>query len=328
MDSGLAALGALGPEPGTAAASGPGGRGPGGRRSSPGRMVWRRFRRHRLALGSAGVLAVVTVLVYFPSLVTGHDPLRASPGGPTSAVGPSLEYPLGTSTIGIDQLARVLHGGQVSLTIGLVVALAAGAVGVVVGSAAGYYRGWLDNVLMRVTDLFLAVPLLVVVILMSRLPERRAWAATVLGGPDSSRSVITLLALFLWMPMARIVRGQVIALKEREFVEAARAIGAPDRRILWRHLVPNCLGPVIVAATLTVASAILLEATVSYLGFGIDSSTAPSWGQMVSADKGAYDVAPWLVLGPGTAIFLVVLCVNFLGDGLRDAFDPARREAP
>ena len=291
---------------------------------SPGRLAWRRFRRHKPALVSAVVLGFVSLCVFFPRLLTTKDPLRAS--DVTKAVPPSLEHPFGTNGLGIDQLSRILHGGQISLKVGIAVALAAAILGVVIGALAGFYGRWLDNVLMRVTDLFLAVPLLVVLIIMSRLPNQQAWARTLIGPTGSLRSIITILALFFWMPMARIVRGQVLSLKEKEFIEAARAIGASDRRILLRHLVPNCTGPIVVNVTLSVAAAILTEAALSFLGYGISGSSIPTWGYMISIDKSSYDNQPWLVLFPGLAILTVVLCVNYLGDGLRDALDPKQRK--
>jgi peptide/nickel transport system permease protein len=257
-------------------------------------------------------------------LLTDQDPLRPATSG---AQPPSAEHWMGTNTIGIDEMSRVLHGGQISLKVGLAVALASGILGVIIGALAAYYGGWLDNMLMRVTDLFLAIPLLVVLIIMSKLPDQQAWARTLMGPTGSLRSVVTILSLFFWMPMARIVRGQILSLKEKEFIEAARAIGAPNRRILLRHLIPNCTGPIVVAVTLAVAAAILTEAALSFLGYGINTTAVPTWGYMISLDKSSYDIAPWLVLFPGLAILLVVLCVNYLGDGLRDALDPKQRKA-
>jgi peptide/nickel transport system permease protein len=291
---------------------------------SPGRLAWRRFRRHKPALVSAVVLGLVAIVVFFPRLLTTHDPLRSS--DVTRAEPPSLSHPFGTNSLGVDQLSRILHGGQISLKVGLAVAIVSAVIGVAIGALAGFYGKWLDNVLMRVTDLFLAIPLLVVLIIMSRLPNQQPWARTFIGSTGSLRAIITILALFFWMPMARIVRGQVLSLKEKEFIEAARAIGASNRRILVRHLVPNCTGPIVVNVTLSVASAILTEAALSFLGFGISGTDVPTWGYMISIEKSSYDIAPWLVLFPGLAILITVLCVNYLGDGLRDALDPKQRK--
>ena len=291
---------------------------------SPATLAWRRFRRHKPALVSAVVLFVLSIVVFFPRLLTSKDPLRAT--DVKGAVAPSWTHPFGTNGIGVDQLSRILHGGQISLKVGIAVALASAVLGVFVGALAGYYGKWLDNVLMRVTDLFLAVPLLVVLILMSRLPNHQPWAKTLIGPTGSLRSIVTILSLFFWMPMARIVRGQVLSLKEKEFIESARAIGATDRRILLRHLVPNCIGPIVVNITLSVAAAILTEAALSFLGYGISGTDVPTWGYMISIEKSSYDIAPWLVLFPGLAILITVLCVNYLGDGLRDALDPKQRK--
>jgi peptide/nickel transport system permease protein len=291
---------------------------------SPSRLAWRRFRRHKPALISGIVLIVLAIVIFFPSLLTNKDPLR--PSDVNKAVPPNATHWLGTNGIGLDQLSRILHGGQISMKVGLAVAIVSAILGVAIGAIAGFYGRWLDNLLMRVTDLFLAVPILVVLIIMSRLPSQQAWARTFIGDTGSVRAVITILSLFFWMPMARIVRGQVLSLKEKEFVEAARAIGASDRRILMRHLIPNCTGQIIVNLTLSVAAAILTEAALSFLGFGITGTNVPTWGYMISFEKSSYDTQPWLVLFPGLAILSVVLCVNYLGDGLRDALDPKQRK--
>ncbi|MEY2423079.1 MAG: peptide/nickel transport system permease protein [Acidimicrobiaceae bacterium] len=291
---------------------------------SPGRLAWRRFRRHKPALVSAFLLVVISVVVFFPQLLTSSDPIRGNPKAANQA--PSATHWFGTNNLGVDQLSRILHGGQISLKVGLAVALVSAVVGVAIGAMAGYYGKWLDNLLMRVTDLFLAIPLLVALIILSRLPAQNKWAQTVVGETNSLRSIVTILSLFFWMPMARIVRGQILSLKEKEFVEAARALGARDRRILVRHLVPNCTGAIVVNVTLSVAAAILTEAALSFLGYGIQGTLIPTWGFMIADEKGSYQTHPWLVLFPGMAILLVVLCVNYLGDGLRDALDPKQRK--
>jgi peptide/nickel transport system permease protein len=291
---------------------------------SPGRLAWRRFRRHKPALISTVILLILAIFIFFPHLLTTADPIR--PSDTTFAEPPSAAHWAGTNGLGVDQLSRILHGGQISFKVGIAVALFSSLLGIVIGAAAGYFGGWLDNLLMRVTDLFLAIPILVVLIVMSRLPAQQAWARTAFGDTGSVRAVITILALFFWMPMARIVRGQILSLKEKEFVEAARAVGASDTRILLRHLIPNCMGPIIVALTLSVAAAILTEAALSFLGFGITSTNVPTWGYMISFEKSSYDTQPWLVIFPGMMILTVVLCVNYLGDGLRDALDPKQRK--
>jgi peptide/nickel transport system permease protein len=206
----------------------------------------------------------------------------------------------------------VIYGGRISLAVGLGVALSAGIIGTLIGSLAGYHGGRLDTVLMRITDLFLSIPLLVILIV----------AATILGG--SVLDIVLVLSLFFWMPLARIVRGVFLSLKQKEFVEAARSVGASNARIIVRHMLPNSLGPIIVNVTLVVAEAILIESVLSFLGFGIQPPT-PTWGNMLAESRDLATVAPWLVWFPGLAILLTVLCVNFFGDGLRDAFDPTQQ---
>lgn len=292
--------------------------------ASPGRLALRRFLRHRMAVASAVVLVVLAVLVFLPALVTDFGP-NENTGVRLGDVFTS-EHPFGTDDISRDELSRVLHGGQISIRIGITVALVSSIIGTIIGSIAGYLGGWVENLLMRVTDLFLAIPLIVMLIIVARLPSRQEWAQTLMGPTGSVRSIITILALFFWMPMARIVRGVVLSLKEKEFVEAARAVGASDRRIVFRHLIPNSVGPILVNITLSVAAAILTESALSFLGFGVQAATEPTWGNMLNAAQPLIRAAPHLVWFPGLAILITVLCVNYVGDGLRDAFDPKQRK--
>ena len=289
---------------------------------SPSRLAWRRFRRHRLAMASAVVLVVLAIFIMFPTLLTDWGPNEQTG---LRLDGPSGAHPFGTDTIQRDMLTRVLHGGQISLKVGIAVGLVAGLIGTVIGAVAGFKGKLIDNLLMRVTDLFLAVPLIVVLILFTRLPSRHEWAQTLMGSTGSIRSIVTILSFFFWMPMARIVRGVVLSLKEKEFVEAARAVGASDFRIMFRHLIPNCTGPIVVNVTLSVAAAILTESALSFLGYGVQSATTPTWGNLLSNVKAFTRTAPHLVWFPGLAILITVLCVNYLGDGLRDALDPQQR---
>ena len=275
------------------------------------RLVWRRFRRHRLAMVCLVVLLLIALACVLapwvaPKAYTDQDTANAF-----SRPGES-GYLLGSDSLGRDQLSRLLYGGRISLLVGVSVALLSGFVGIVVGSITGYYGGRLDNLLMRVTDLFLAIPFLVFLIMMSKL----------LGG--SVLDIVLILSFIAWMPLARIVRGLFLSLKEKEFVEAARSIGAPGRRIILRHILPNCLGPIIVNLTLAVAAAILAESALSFLGYGVQPPV-PTWGNMLSASRDYTRIASWLVWYPGLAILVTVLTVNYIGDGLRDAFDPAQR---
>jgi len=273
-------------------------------------LAWRRFKRHKLAIGSAIVLLLLGIAVILGDVISKynfHEQLFLD-----ALKGPSAKHWFGTDLLGSDQFVRVMDGGRISLTVGLTVAFSAGLIGAVVGGMAGYYGGWLDNLLMRVTDLFLSIPFLVVLILASKL----------LGG--SVFDVVLLLSLIFWMPDARIVRGVFLSLKEKEFVEAARASGASNKRIIFYHIMPNALGPIIVNVTLLVAGAILTESALSFLGFGVRPPT-PSWGNLLSDSQSFITQAPWLVWFPGLMILITVLAVNFLGDGLRDALDPHQK---
>jgi peptide/nickel transport system permease protein len=294
---------------------------------TPTTLAWRRFRRHKLALLSTAILFVIVVLCAFAGLFTQygiHTQIRVGgPSGPlASFLGPRRGHWFGTDDGGYDEWTNVLYGGRISLAVGGAVALISVAIGSIVGVIAGYYGRWVDNLLMRVTDLFLSIPFLVSLIIGSQLPETQSWARAIMGPAKSMRAVIVILSVFFWMPVARVIRGLVLSLKEKEFIESARAAGASDTRIMFRHLLPNCTGQIIINTTLGVAAAILTESALSFLGFGIDPVTAPTWGNLISAGQGQIDIAPHLVWIPGLAITLTVLCVNFIGDGLRDALDP------
>ncbi len=275
-------------------------------------LAWRRFKRHKLAVVCTILLFVIGLLAIFAPLLTKYS--FEEQDLTSTLQGPSWSHLFGTDTLGRDQFTRVMYGGRVSLSVGLAVAFSATVIGTIVGAVAGYYGGKADNVLMRVTDLFLSIPFLVVLILGSLL----------LGG--SIFDIVIVLSLFFWMPDARIVRGIFLSLKEKEFVEAARASGASDRRIIFNEVLPNALGPIIVSTTLTVAAAILTESVLSFLGYGIQPPT-PTWGNLLDAAKNLAVSAPWLIIFPGVAILITVLCVNFLGDGLRDALDPQQQGA-
>jgi len=270
-------------------------------------LAWRRFRRHKLAMGSAVVLIILGLTAIFAKFVTPYgfreiDILNAFKG-------PSAKHWFGTDELGRDLFTRVIYGGRISLSVGLAVALVAGTIGAIVGGTAGYYGGWIDNIIMRVTDLFLSMPFLVILIVASKILGNSTW------------DIIIILSMFFWMGDARIVRGVFLSLKEKEFVEAARSSGAKDRRIIFYHILPNVTGPIVVNVTLLVAAAILTESALSFLGFGIKPPT-PSWGNLLADAESDIFSAPWLVYFPGLFILITVLCVNFLGDGLRDALDP------
>ena len=281
---------------------------------------WRRFRRHRLAMAGALVLGtMVGALVVGPfvyRIPRDEIDFRAKLKPPT------LAHPLGTDDLGQDLLARLLYGGRISLAVGLAAMIVALTAGVVVGAFAGYVGGMLDHTLMRLTDLFLSLPqlpLLLLVIYLFRDTARHAF------GPEVGTFVLVVAVIggLRWMPVARLVRAQFLTLRERDFVQAARGLGAPAGRQVVRHILPNALGPVIVAASLDVAAAIIAESTLSFLGLGFPPDV-PTWGRILFDAKETLDIAPHWALFPGSAIFLTVLSINFIGDGLRDALDPRR----
>ncbi len=297
------------------------------RPASPGRLAARRYLHHRAAMIATVVLLIIALACFLANFIAPYgenETISVSEDSLQRAihVPPNAQFWFGTDSIGRDLYSRILYGGRVSLLVGIASAISAGLMGTAVGAFAGFRGGQIDNMLMRGTDLFIGLPLLVVLIIMRLLPEKQPWAATVLGEPGSKRLMITLITLVAWMTTARLVRGVVLSLKEKEFIEAARAVGARDRRIIVRHLVPNTIGPIVVAMTFIVAAAIGLESTLSFFGFGLDPTQA-SWGNLL-ADAGTNIITKkwWLVLFPGLVLLITILCINFMGDGLRDALDP------
>ncbi len=276
------------------------------------RRAARRFVRHRAAMIGAAFLVLVA-LACFVGVHLAPSPTKQHLLEPTS--GPSATHWFGTDELSRDTFSRVLHGGQISLRVALGVAVLSTVIGVVVGALAGFFGGLFDSALMRLTDLWLALP---------AIPFLAVAVSVGTVGPldlGSPNGVTVILALLLWGSIARVVRGVFLALREQDFVESARALGASNTRIIVRHFLPNCLGPIIVNATLIVASAILIESTVSFLGFGVQPPT-PSWGNMLSNSLSTMEKYWWLTVFPGAAIFVTVLSVSFVGDGLRDALDP------
>ncbi len=289
-------------------------------RVSPWGEAWRRFRKHRLAVISAVILAVIIVAVLIgPFLWTVPiDEINFQ----ARLQGPSWQHPLGTDDLGQDLLARMLYGGRISLSVGFAAMLVAVLLGTTIGAVAGIASGPVDAALMWLTDLFLSLPelpLLLLVIYLFREPLRA------LVGPEMGIFILIVAVIggFRWMPVARLVRAQFFSLREKEFVEAARALGASTPRLVVRHILPNALGPVIVAATIDIAAAIIAESTLSFLGLGFPPDV-PTWGRLLFDAKDNLDFAPHWALFPGLAIFLTVLTINFVGDGLRDALDPRR----
>lgn len=290
------------------------------RRITPARDAWRRFRRHRLALLSAVVLTLIVLTILIGPLLWAVpiDDIDFS----ARLASPSFTHPLGTDDLGQDLLARLMYGGRVSLSVGLCAMAVAVTVGVLVGAVAGMSSGRVDAALMWVADLFLALPQLPLLLLLIYLFRDKL---TAILGTQGGVFVLVVPAIgcLRWMPVSRLVRAQFFSLREKEFVEAARALGASRMRMVVRHLLPNAMGPIIVTATIEVANAIIAKSTLSFLGLGFPPDV-PTWGRVLFDAKDYLDVAPHWALFPGFAIFLTVLSINYIGDGLRDALDPRR----
>lgn len=293
-------------------------------RDSVAGLTFRRFLRHRMAVASGVLLAVLVLLALAAPLVETMIGVDANEVDLFNRFAPpSADHWLGTDELGRDMLVRMLHGGRVSLFVGLVTALLAAIIGTAIGLPAGYFGGWLDGLLMRLTDSVIALPILPLLIVMAAadlgklgLPE------TLATGSDSSLfRIVLIIALVGWTTVARLVRGAALSLREREFVLAARAQGASALWIMVRHILPNAISPIIVATTLSVGSIILLESVLSFLGLGIQPPVA-SWGNMLTNAQDLIYEAPALAIYPGLAIFVTVVAFNFLGDGLQDALDP------
>jgi peptide/nickel transport system permease protein len=282
--------------------------------------VWRRFRRHRLAIFGAAILAIIVFAVAIGPLIY-RVPINEI-DFKAKLKTPSWAHPMGTDDLGQDILARMLYGGRISLAVGVAAMLIAVTVGTAVGAVAGQAGGSVDNVLMRITELFLAIPQLPILLLIVYLFRNSMTKAL---GPELGLFIMIVVVIGGrgWMPVARLVRAQFLSLREKEFVEAARGLGARPVRQIARHILPNALGPVIVAGSLDVATAILLESTLSFLGLGFPPDI-PTWGRILADAKDNLDFAPHWAIFPGTAIFLTVLSINYLGDGLRDALDPRK----
>jgi peptide/nickel transport system permease protein len=287
------------------------------RHFSPWLEAWRRFRRHPLAVASAAILLAIVLAILLGPFIWGV-PINAI-DFTARLQGPSWQHPLGTDDLGQDLLARLLYGGRISLAVGLAAMVVAILFGTIIGAIAGMSRGWVGSALMWLTDLFLSLPqlpLLLLVIYLFRDSLKSAF------GPEGGVFILIVIVIggLRWMPVARLVRAQFLSLREKEFVEAARALGASKTRLVVRHILPNALGPVIVAGTIDVAAAIIAESTLSFLGLGFPPDI-PTWGRVLYDAKDYLDIAPHWALFPGAAIFLTVLTINFIGDGLRDALD-------
>jgi peptide/nickel transport system permease protein len=283
--------------------------------------AWRRFRKHKMAMIGGFTLIVLVIAVMVGPLIYRADPMAID--FTLSMQGPAPGHPLGTDDLGRDMLARLMLGGRVSLAVGFAAMAVSITLGTLIGAAAGFFGGRIDNLLMRLTDLFLAlpvVPLLLLLIFLFRDSLRRAL------GPEAGIFwlIVFVIGILNWMIVARLVRGSFLSLKEKEFVEAATALGINRWAIMFRQILPNTVGPIIVAATLGVGSAIITESVLSFLGLGFPPDV-PTWGRLLFDGQNFLDLAPHMVLWPGFLIFLTVLCINYMGDGLRDALDPRSR---
>ena len=300
---------------------------------SPRQMAWRRFRNHRPAMVCA-VLLILMVLFVLASPLTArygvNEPVFKTEGGVSNRyLSPRSIAWFGTDEIGRDLYSRLIYGTRVSLAIGVAAALIGVVIGTAVGAWAGIRGGLFDDVLMRVTDIFLAFPFLVALLVMRNMLAEIPWLEGILGDRSSIRFTILLLAVFGWMGVARVVRGQVLALKEREFIEASRALGATNRRVVVRHLLPNAIGPILVALTFSVVAAVLAESTLGFFGFGPQPGAgSTSLGVLVGSSKENVLTGNWwMVVFPCAVLLAVALTINMVGDGLRDATDPKLQRA-
>jgi peptide/nickel transport system permease protein len=289
---------------------------------SPRSLAWRRFLAHRMAIVGGLILLAIVIYILVGSFAFTEDKANAL-NLRDKWLGPSAQYPMGTDAVGRDVLARTVYGGQISLAISVLAVAMTTIVGTILGEIAGFHAGWIDNIIMRFTEGLLSIPLLFLLLVLSKfigntLPQVQVLGSTVSG---SVLVIIGVLGFTSWMGLARIVRANMLSLKNQEFVVAARAIGVRDMGIIFHHILPNTLAPIIVSATLGMSNVILLESYVSFLGLGVQPPTA-SWGNMMDRALERMDTAWWLWFFPGMLILLTILSINFIGNGLRDALDP------
>lgn len=275
-------------------------------------MVWRQYRRHTVAMVATIVMLILTAAVYLAPVIAPYE---------FDAIDlkhvkepPSKEHWMGTDDLGRDLFTRILFGGRISLSIGIFSALVATTFGSLMGAVSGYYGGSVDNTLMRFTDVVYSIPSLPLLIVLTSYTNAAVPA------------MVLIIGFLSWMATARVVRSSVLSLKEQDFVLAARMIGTRDRSVIFRHILPNTMGPIIVGATLGVGTAIIIESSLSFLGLGVSPPT-PTWGNMLQDSQDTMATKPWLTIFPGLAILLTVLCINFVGDGLHDALDPTLRRS-
>ena len=273
--------------------------------------AWRRFRQNPLAMAGGAIVVFLFIISFLAPLISPYDPAEFHLRQILEA--PSWQHLLGTDELGRDVLSRMIYGAQISLKVGFVAVGIATLIGMVLGALAGYYGGLIDSAIMRLVDIMLCFPSFFLILAVIALLEPSIW------------NIMIVIGLTSWMGVARLVRAELMTLKQRDYVAAARVLGAADTRIIFRHLLPNAMAPVLVSATLGVAGAILTESALSFLGIGVQPPT-PSWGNILTAGKDNISVAWWLSLYPGMAILITVLAYNLLGEGLREALDPRLRE--
>ena len=284
---------------------------------------WRFFTRHKPAM--LGLIVFLTLALASISVdrISPYDPERTNLSERLNP--PSLRHPMGTDDLGRDVLTRVLYGGRISLSVSLLSMVIAITFGTIIGAFSGFLGGWVDNVLMRFTDMMLSFPNIFILIILS-MALRTIEIEAFTGTPYSAIfSIVIVIAALAWMVVARLVRASFLSIKEKEYIEAARCLGVPRRRIMFKHMLPNAASPIIVAATFRLAAAITAESGLSYLGFGVQPPT-PTWGNMLRVAQDEMARAPWTAIFPGLAIFITVIAINFIGDGIRDAFDPHKIE--
>jgi peptide/nickel transport system permease protein len=277
--------------------------------------VWKRFRHHRAAIAGAVVFVILLLLTLF-AFLSPYDPEKSNL--PDKFQAPSALHLLGTDALGRDMLTRILYGGRISLSVGGIAVAIALLIGVPIGALAGYYGGLVDTILMRITDAFLSLPSFLVLILLAAILRE---VELPIFQRNSVVTISFVIGILSWMTFARLVRAAFLTLREMDYVSAARALGSSDRRIIIRHILPNGIGVIIVEATLQLGYAIIQEAGLSFLGFGIQQPT-PSWGNLINTAQDHFLKYPWLAIFPGLMIFITIISVNYMGDGLRDAFDP------
>jgi len=282
---------------------------------TPSKLIIRKFKKRRSSVIALIILCVIILSVIFAPVISKHDPYEYDFARAKQP--PSKEHILGTDELGRDYFARILYGGRVALQVGIFAVLIEVVIGCIVGGIAGYYGGWIDNVLMRATEIFMSFPFLPLVITISAI------VGTSIAPEKKMYLVMIILGLLSWPGLARMIRGQILSLREQEFVLAAKALGIRNSKIIWRHLIPNTVGYIVVNATLAVASAILQESALSFLGLGV-APPVPTWGNLIQYARDMYNLQhrPWLWIPPGLCIFATVMCINLIGDGLRDAIDP------